>query len=76
MKAQGRDDFGKRIGWAIGHPDAGPCSAVLYSLIVSCQRPGKDPMAYLQDLHTRLPRMTNRDDLCALKPRAWKPASS
>ncbi len=31
----------------IGHPDAGQRSAILYSLIVSCQRHGKDPLAYL-----------------------------
>jgi hypothetical protein len=55
---------------------AGQRSAILYSLIVSCQRHGKDPMAYMKDILTRLPRMTNRDDLCALTPRAWKPASS
>jgi hypothetical protein len=60
----------------IGHPDAGQRSAILYSLIVSCQRHGKDPLAYLKDLLTRLPRMTNRDDLRALTPRAWQPATS
>ncbi len=76
MKAQGRHDFGKRIGCAIGHPDAGPCSAILPSIIDSGQSPGQAPLAYLQDLLTRPTTMTNRDDLCALKPRAWKPASS
>jgi len=56
----------------IGHPDAGQRSAILYSLIVSCQRHGKDPMAYMKDLIARLPRMTNRDDLRALTPRLWR----
>ena len=68
--------IGKKNWLFIGHPDAGQRSAILYSLIVSCQRHGKDPMAYMKDILTRLPRMTNRDDLCALTPRAWKPASS
>ena len=58
----------------IGHPEAGQRSAILYSLIVSCQRHGKDPLAYLKDLLTRLPRMTNRDDLRPLTPRLWQPA--
>ena len=68
--------IGKKNWLFIGHPDAGQRSAILYSLIVSCQRHGKDPMAYMKVILTRLPRMTNRDDLCALTPRAWKPASS
>jgi hypothetical protein len=29
----------------IGHPDAGQRSAILYSMIVSCQRHGNDPLA-------------------------------
>jgi hypothetical protein len=33
-------------------------------------------MAYMKDLLTRLPRMTNRDDLRALTPRLWQPATS
>jgi len=68
--------IGKKNWLFIGHPDAGQRSAILYSLIVSCQRHGKDPMAYMKDLLTRLPRMTNRDDLRALTPRLWQPATS
>ena len=30
----------------IGHPEAGQRSAILYSLIISCQRYGKDPLTY------------------------------
>ena len=68
--------IGKKNWLFIGHPDAGQRSAILYSLIVSCQRHGKDPMAYMKDLLTRLPRMTNHDDLRALTPRRWQPATS
>ena len=68
--------IGKKNGLFIGHPDAGQRSAILSPLVVSCQRRGKDPLIYLKDLLTRLPRMTNRDDLCALTPRAWQPASA
>ena len=31
-------------------------------------------MAYLKDILTRLPRMTNQDDLGALTPENWQPA--
>ncbi len=57
----------------IGHPDAGQRSAILYSLVISCKRHGKDPLAYLRDLLTRLPHMTNRDKLDDLLPANWKP---
>ena len=57
---------------AIGHPAAG--SAIIYSIVVSCQRHGKDPHAYLRDVLTRLPTMTNRDNLDALLLKTWQPA--
>ena len=59
----------------IGHPDAGDRSAIIYSLVVSCQRRGIDPFAYLKDVLTRLPKMTNQDDLAALTPARWRPPS-
>lgn len=34
----------------IGHPDAGDRSAILYSIIISCERRGIDPAAYLRDV--------------------------
>ena len=66
--------IGKKNWLFIGHPEAGQRSAILYSLIVSCQRHGKDPLAYLKDVLTRLPRMTNHDNLAALTPEHWQPA--
>jgi transposase len=59
----------------IGHPDAGNRAAVLYSLIVSAQRRSLDPHAYLKDLLTRLPTMTNHDDLTPLLPAHWQPTA-
>jgi hypothetical protein len=58
----------------IGHPAAGDRAAVLYSLTVSCQRHGKYPHAYFKDVLTRLPAMTNQDDLTPLLPQHWQPA--
>jgi transposase len=65
--------IGKKNWLFIGHPEAGQRSAILYSLVVSCQRHGKDPLAYLRDVLSRLPAMTNRDDLGALTPAHWQP---
>lgn len=55
----------------IGHPDAGERSAIIYSLVGSCRRHGIDPLAYLRDVLTRLPTMTNQDDLAPLLPSKW-----
>lgn len=68
--------LGKKNWLFIGHPDAGRRSAILYSIIVSCLRHGKDPAAYLRDVLARLPAMTNQDDLAALTPRRWRPATA
>jgi transposase len=59
----------------VGHPDAGDRAAVIYSLVVSCQRHGHNPHAYLKDVLTRLPAMTNHDDLSPLLPGSWQPAN-
>lgn len=67
--------IGKKNWLFIGHPDAGDRSANIYSILVSCQRCGIDPLAYLRDVLTRLPAMTNQDDLAALTPARWKPAA-
>ncbi len=58
----------------IGHPDAGERSAIIYSIVVSCRRRGIDPLAYLRDVLTRLPAMSNQHDLTPLTPAHWQPA--
>jgi transposase len=57
----------------VGHPDAGDRAAVIYSLVVSCQRHGHNPHDYLRDVLSRLPAMTTADDLRPLLPAHWKP---
>jgi hypothetical protein len=59
----------------IGHPDAGQRSAIIYSIVVSCQRHGIDPFAYIKDVLSRLPAMTNQQNLDDLLPSSWKPLS-
>jgi len=51
-------------------------SAILYSIVVSCQRHDIDPAAYLRDVLGRLCAMTNQDDLTALLPCNWQPATA
>ncbi len=63
---------GKKNWLFIGHPDAGQRSAIIYSLVVSCQRHEIDPLAYLRDVLNRLPAMTTKDDLGPLLPSQWK----
>ncbi len=65
--------IGKKNRLLIGHLDAGKRSAIIYALVVSCQRHGKDPLVYPRDVLNCLPRMTNRDDLGALTPARWQP---
>lgn len=60
----------------VGHPDAGDRAAVIYSLVVSCQRRGIDPHAYLRDVLGRLPALTTRDDLRPLLPANWTPSAA
>lgn len=67
--------LGKKNFLFIGAPEAGERSAIIYSIVVSCQRFGHDPLAYLRDVLIRLPNMTNQDDLAALCPRNWQTAS-
>jgi transposase len=63
---------GKKNWLFIGHPDAGWRSAVIYSIVVSCQRRGIEPWDYLRDVFSRLPAM-KQSELPSLLPGNWKP---
>ncbi len=56
-------------------PSAGHRTAILYSIVVSSQRHGAHSLAYLCDVLSRLPSMTNRDDLAPLLPSDWRQPS-
>jgi hypothetical protein len=47
--------IGKKNWLFIGHPEDGERSAVIHTLLGSCQRQGISPFDYLKDLFTRLP---------------------
>lgn len=67
--------LGKKNWLFFGAADAGERSAVIYTVIESCRRRGLDPYAYLRDVLTRLPRMTNRQ-IPEVTPAAWAKANT
>ena len=62
--------IGKKNWLFIGDADAGQRSAIIYTIIESCRRRGLDPYAYLRDVLTRLPNMTNRQ-IPEVTPETW-----
>jgi transposase len=62
--------IGKKNWLFIGEADAGQRSAIVYTLIECCRRRGLNPFAYLRDVLTRLPNMTNRQ-IPEVTPEAW-----
>jgi len=62
--------LGKKNWLFIGEAQAGQRGAIIYTLVESCRRRGQDPYAYLRDVLTRLPHMTNRQ-VPEVTPAAW-----
>ena len=62
--------LGRKNWLFIGNEEAGWRSAVIYTIVQSCQHHGIDPYAYLKDVLERLPSMTNRQ-YHLVTPRAW-----
>jgi transposase len=63
--------IGKKNWLFVGEAEAGERSAILYTLIECCRRRGINPFAYLKDVLTRLPNMTNRQ-IPEVTPAAWQ----
>ena len=61
---------GKKNWLFVGEAGAGQRGAILYTLIESCRRRWIDPHAYLRDVLTRLPSMTNWQ-IKDITPEAW-----
>jgi transposase len=62
--------IGKKNWLFIGEADAGQRSAIVYTVIESCRRRGIEPYAYLREVLTRLPHMTNHQ-IPEIVPAAW-----
>jgi transposase len=65
--------LGKKNWLFVGQADAGDRAAIIYTIIESCRRRGIDPYAYLKDVLTRLPNMTNHQ-IPEVIPSAWAQA--
>lgn len=63
---------GKKNFLFIGSPEAGQRTAIIYSIIVSCERHRIDPLTYMTDVLEKLPALNNQDDLSSLIPSKWK----
>ena len=65
--------LGKKNWLFVGEAKAGDRGAILYTLVECCRRRGIDPYAYLKDVLTRLPKMTNHQ-IPEVTPAAWAKA--
>ncbi len=65
--------IGKKNWLFIGAEETGERSAILYTIIESCRKRDIDPFAYLRDVFTRLPTMTNWQ-VKEITPEAWAKA--
>lgn len=65
---------GKKNWLFVGHPQAGDRAAILYSVLISCQRLQIDPYDYLRDVLTKDTRILSADQLTELTPKNWKNA--
>lgn len=62
--------LGKKNWLFIGEAAVGERGAILYTIIESCRRRHLNPYAYLRDVLTRLPQMTNWQ-IPKVTPEAW-----
>ncbi len=70
--------LGKRNWLFIGHPAAGDRPAIIYSILISCQRFGHNPLDYIKDVLHRLAREPDRcnpRDPASLTPKNWHPSA-
>jgi hypothetical protein len=63
--------IGRKNWLTVGSPRGGQTAAILFSFTSTCQRPGVEPWAYLQDVLTRLPA-TPAGPLGDLLPDQWQ----
>ena len=61
---------GKKNWLFVGDAQAGARAATFYTMMANCRAHAIDPYAYLKDLFTRLPAMTNRQ-VHTITPSAW-----
>jgi transposase len=65
--------IGKKNFLFFGSADAGQRGAILYTIVESCRRRAINPLDYLRDVLTRLPKMTT-SEIKTNTPAAWAKA--
>ena len=69
--------IGKKNFLFIGSPDAGKRSAIIYSIIVSCERHGIDPLSYMRDVLGQMAQLgKNAKEVDHLLPSNWLPSGN
>jgi len=66
---------GKKNWLFVGHPKAGERAAIIYSVLISCQRQGVEPSEYLQSVLSVDTRVMSAEQLASLTPASWKKSS-
>ena len=61
---------GKKNWLFVGEAGAGQRGAIIYTIVETCRRRSIDPCAYLRDVLSRLPQMTNHQ-IPEITPEAW-----
>jgi len=64
--------IGKKNWLFVGHPEAGERAAIIYSILISCQRLEVDPATYLRDILSKDTRTMSEEQLAELTPAKWK----
>lgn len=68
--------IGKKNWMFVGHPQAGERAAILYSILISCQRLDIHPVQYLKTVLSVDTRVADDDQLASLTPAQWKKSRS
>ena len=69
--------IGKKNFLFIGSPGAGKRSAIIYSITVSCERHGIDPLTYMRDVLGQMAKLgRNTKDVDHLLPSNWLPTGN
>lgn len=64
--------IGKKNWLFVGSPEAGERTAIIYSMLLTCEIHGVDPHTWLRDVLTKAPTTPNAEDQLKLLPYNWQ----
>lgn len=65
--------IGKKNWLFVGSPEAGERTAVIYSMLLTCEIHGVDPHAWLKDVLVKAPKTPGIEEQIQLLPYNWQP---